>query len=58
MITKERVLQIELHDNFKTFCDSQEDCTRCLLLQEELIYEAYDQPCSIIYELLKIIQEG
>ena len=58
MITKERILQLKLHDNFKNFCDNQEDCIRCLLQQEELINEAYDQPCSTIYELLKIIQEG
>lgn len=58
MITKERILQLKLHDNFKNFCDNQEDCIRCLLQQEELINEAYDQPCSTIYALLKIIQEG
>ena len=53
---KETLLKINLKNNYKEFCSSQQNCNTCELLEKELINCGYDQPCEEVYELLKIIQ--
>lgn len=58
MIKKEYLLDIELKENYNTFCDNQESCNNCILVRKEIVNSTYDQPCEQVYDLIKMIKES
>lgn len=54
---KKTLIDMNLKNDFKEFCKSQESCNKCELVEKELINSGYDQPCEEVYRLLRIIQD-
>lgn len=57
MVTIEEIKDIKLFDSKGTFCANQGDCINCVLTTKNLINTEYGQPCTQIYELLKMINK-
>lgn len=57
MIKLEDIIDIDLKEDFTSFCDNYSSCDNCILHEKGIINHAYDQPCVQVYYLLKIIKE-
>lgn len=57
MIKRKDIEEIDLKEDYVEFCNSQYNCSVCILVEKEIINNTYDQPCTQVYSLLRMIKE-
>lgn len=57
MIKRKDIEEIDLKEDYVEFCNSQYNCNVCILVEKEIINNTYDQPCTQVYSLLRMIKE-
>lgn len=56
-ITLESVLDIKTYEDFPEFCSKQDSCSSCILVEKDLIYDDYSQPCKSVYAMVRMIKD-